>query len=151
MYTLHTYKLSFSLSILYTYTCIYIYIYMHIYIYIYIDREREREMRKHMPAFQEGAGSVRFVSVPDFSTIHRFGSVRFVNICFPVRRYSACVFRTRPGSVRFGSASGSGRFQNSTVRFGSAASVRFLFPSWPSGEAGQSAGITSLDTCDIES
>ena len=61
-------------------------------------------MRNH----QEGAGSVRFVSVPDFSKINRFGSVRFGSVrfgnrCFPVRRGSACVFRTRRGSVRFGS------------------------------------------------
>ena len=38
---------------------------------------------------QEGTGSVRFVSVPDFSEIHRFGSVRFGTIIFP-------------GSMRFG-------------------------------------------------
>ena len=36
---------------------------------------------------QEGTGSVRFVSVPDKSKIHRFGSVRKV---------------TFPGSTRFG-------------------------------------------------
>ncbi len=58
-------------------------------------------------------GSVRFGSV-------RFGSVRFGSvreIIFPVRRGSACVFRTRRGSVRFGSfprpvPADSGRFQN---------------------------------------
>ena len=33
----------------------------------------------------------------------RFGSVRFGKCHFPVRRGSACVFRTRRGSVRFGS------------------------------------------------
>ena len=32
-------------------------------------------------SLQEGTGSVRFVSVPDFSKSHRFGSVR--NIDFP--------------------------------------------------------------------
>ena len=68
---------------------------------------------------QEGTGSVRFVSVPDF----RFerSSVRFGYVCelrFPVRLDSACVFGTRRsvpeihGSVRFGS-----------VRFGRIGSV----------------------------
>ena len=69
---------------------------------------------------QEGTGSVRFVSVPDFSKIHRFGSVRFGKSCFPVRRGTACVFRTRRGS----GWSGSVRFG-----FGSAGSIRFLIPS----------------------
>ena len=73
-------------------------------LYIYRERERERERCIHRKE------TVRFVSVPDFSTINRFGSVRFGNVCFPVRRGSACVFRIRRGSVRFGSASGSGRF-----------------------------------------
>ena len=52
---------------------------------------------------QEGTGSVRFVSVPDSSTIHRLGSVRE---------------RMFPGSMRFGR-----RFSDATwlgpVRFGS--------------------------------
>ena len=53
---------------------------------------------------QEGTGSVRFVSIPDFSSkIHRFGSVRLGQVIFPVRHGSACAFRTRRGSVRFGS------------------------------------------------
>ena len=83
---------------------------------------------------QEGNGSVRFVSVPDFSKINRFGSVRFGNVFFPVRRGSACVFRTRRGSVRFGSVRFRVRFRpvpelNGSVRFGSAGSVRFLIPS----------------------
>ena len=52
---------------------------------------------------QEGTGLVRFVSVPDSSKMNRFGSVRFGNLCFPVRRGSACVFRKRRGSVSFGS------------------------------------------------
>ena len=52
---------------------------------------------------QEGHGSVRFVSVPAFSKINRFGSVRFGNVFVPVRRSSACIFRTHRGSVRFGS------------------------------------------------
>ena len=33
-----------------------------------------------------------------------FVPVRFVNVFFPVRRSSACIFRTCRGSVRFGSA-----------------------------------------------
>ena len=74
--------------------------------------------------------SGRFVSVPDFLTIHRFGSVRFGKLIVPVRRGSACVFRTRRGSVRFGSVrfgsvprpvpAGSG-----IKRFGSVRPVRF--------------------------
>ena len=88
---------------------------------------------------QEGAGSVRFVSVPDFSKINRFGSVRFGKISFPARRCSACVFGrvvARSGSVLFliprpvpaGSRIkpfGSVR----PIRFGSADSVRFLVSS----------------------
>ena len=79
-------------------------------------------------------GLIRFGSVSCYYN-HIFGSVRLGNWLFPVRRGSACAFRTRRvsvrfGSVRFGSASGSGRFRNSTVRFGSAGSVRFLIPPW---------------------
>ena len=75
--------------------------------------------------WQDGAGSVRLVSVPDsFSKNDRFGSVRFRKLRFPVRRSSACVFFgrvvARSASIRFGSASG--RFQNQMARFGS---VRF--------------------------
>ena len=53
--------------------------------------------------YQEGTGSVRFVSVLDFSKVHRFGSVRFIECNFPSRRGSACVFRTHRGSALFGS------------------------------------------------
>ena len=63
--------LSLSLYIyIYIYMYIYIYIYIHIYIYIYIN------IFIYTYSFQlrEGAGSVRFVSIPDFSTIHRFGA-----------------------------------------------------------------------------
>ena len=85
--------------------------------------------------YQEGNGSVRFVSLPDFSKINRFGSFRFGNVFCPVRRGLACVFRTRHGSVRFGSVRFRVRFRpvpesNGSVRFGSAGSVRFLIPSW---------------------
>ena len=74
---------------------------------------------------QEGTGSVRFVSVPDFSKIHRFGSVCFGYLCFPVRRGSACVFRTRLGSVRFGSVPRPGPAGSRINRFGSVRPVRF--------------------------
>ena len=64
----------------------------------------------------------------------RFGSVRFCSARNKVSRFDAVrpafLFGrvvARSASVRFGSASGSGRFQNETVRFGSAGSVRFLF------------------------
>ena len=88
---------------------------------------------------QEGTSSVRFVSVPNFSTIHRFGSVRFGSVrfgkyIFPVRRGSACIFRTFRSSVRFGSVRFRVRFWpvpelHISVRFGSVWSVRcgFLF------------------------
>ena len=81
--------------------------------------------------YQKGTGSVRFVSIPDFSKVHRLGSVWFRKACFPVRRGSPCAFADPSwlGSVRFVSVSGSGRFQNSTVRFGSAGSVQLLIPS----------------------
>ena len=75
------------------------------------------------------------VSVPDFSKIHWFGSIRFGQLSFPLRRGSACVFRTRRGSVRFGSVRFRLQFRPVpelivSVRFGSAGSVRFLIPSW---------------------
>ena len=77
-------------------------------------------------------GSIRFGSRL-FSKINRFGSVRFGNVFFPVRRGSTCVFRTRRGSVQFGSvprpvlaSSGIKRF--GSVRFGRFGSVSHSFP-----------------------
>ena len=87
-----------------------------------------------------------FVSVPDFSNIHRFGSVRFGSVRFGSVRFGSEQYLSRfdvvrpaffgrvvagSSSVRFVSASGSGRFLNlnGSVRFGSADSVRFLTPS----------------------
>ena len=78
---------------------------------------------------QEGTRSVRFVfvSVPDFSKITRFGSVQTFRIRFgldfSIRRDSACVFRTRRGSVRFGSVRFRARFRpvpelHGSARFG---------------------------------
>ena len=134
---------------------LYMYIYIYIYICVYIDAcivlffcetddspRSPQEQPKAAPNLfqggcriwhvgldiskvQKGTGSVRFVSVPDFSTIHRFGSVRFGQIFFPVRRGSDCVFRTRRGSVRFGSVRLRVRNQSvlelsGSVRFGSA-------------------------------
>ena len=76
------------------------------------------------------------------SGMNRFGSIRFGSIfskclsgsfgnCFAFRfdAVRPAFFEhvmVRSGSVRFGSASGSSRFQNKAVRFGS---VRFLIPS----------------------
>ena len=102
--------------------------------------------------YQEGAGSVRFVSVPDFSKVHRFGSVRFgsdnsVSRFDTVRPALFGRVVARSGSVRFGSASGSGRIQNQTVRlgpvrFGSASgSGRF----WPVPELNGSVRFGSAD------
>ena len=67
---------------------------------------------------QEGTGSVRFVSV-------LFGKSHLL-----VRRDSACVLRTRRGSVRFGSVRFPTRFRrvpqlNGLVRFGSVQPVWF--------------------------
>ena len=53
--------------------------------------------------YQEGTGSVRFVSIRICLKSIRFGSARFGTTHFPVPPTSACVFRTRSGSVRFGS------------------------------------------------
>ena len=80
---------------------------------------------------QEGTGSVRFVSVPDFSKRNRFGSLRFGD-CFsrldPVwPALFKCVV-ARSGSVWSGSASGSASGCE-VNRFGSAGSDRFLIPS----------------------
>ena len=99
--------------------CVYIYIYIYIYIHTHIycniaalgslhprDRSAHRNSDDVERFLQEGTGSVRFVSVPDFSKIHRFGSVRFG---------SENIF---PGSTRFGL-----RFSDASwlgpVRFGS--------------------------------
>ena len=62
----------------------------------------------------------------------RFGSVRFGNSIVPVRRGSACVVRTRRGSVRFASIRFRVRFRpfpelNGSVWFGSGRPVRFGF------------------------
>ena len=76
-------------------------------------------------AHQEGTGSVRFDSVPELSNIHRFSSVRFGKSIFPVRRGSACVFRTRSGPVRFGSVPRPVPAGSRITRFGSVRPVRF--------------------------
>ena len=105
------------------YIYIYIYIqYIYIYIYIYTHVHRKKTLR---------FDSFRFRT---FSKIHRFGSFRFGNVFFPVRRGSACAFLTRRGSVRFGSVRLRVRFRpvpelHGSIRFGSAGSVRFLIPS----------------------
>ena len=85
-------------------------------------------------SFRKEPVSVRFVSVPEFSKVYRFDSVRFEQMFFPLRRGSACVFRTSRGSVRFDSVRFRVRFRpvpelNGSVWFGSASSVRFLTPS----------------------
>ena len=73
------------------------------------------------------------VSVLRFSMLHEgTGSVRFGSDNFPVRRGSACAFRTRCGSVRFGSVRFRFRFRpvpelRDSVRFGSVRPVRFGF------------------------
>ena len=62
--------------------------------------------------------------------LHCFGSVLFGQIVFPVRRGSACVFRTRRGSVRFGSVRFRVRFwpvPESNAWFGSVRPLRFGF------------------------
>ena len=63
-------------------------------------------------------GSVRFGADKYFS---RFDTVRTAFFGRVV---------ARSGSVRFVSASGSGRFRNWPIRFGSVRPVRFLIPSW---------------------
>ena len=65
--------------------------------------------------FRKLIGSVRFgseISISGFDAVRPVFFGRFV---------------ARSGSVRFVSASGSDRFQNSTVRFGSVRPVRFGF------------------------
>ena len=74
-----------------------------------------RVLRGPPQSVQEGTGSVRFVSVPDFSSkINRFGSVRKIEFTGSTRfglRFSDAIVAWS-GSVRFVSASDSGRFQN---------------------------------------
>ena len=122
------------------------YIYIYIYIYSYL-RLAARRLAKVAPSkrslpgsflldpgdrmclfiYQEGTGSVRFVSVPDFPTVNRFGSVRFGKTRFQVRRGSACVFRTRRSSVRLGSLRFRVRFWPVLELNGSVRPVRFGF------------------------
>ena len=95
------------------YTYIYIHMCMYIYIYIYIRMLNRREPIRF--------GLFRFQT---FSKNRLFGSVRFGKSFFPVRCDSACVFRTRRGSVRFGSVGFHVRFWpvpelSGSVRFGS--------------------------------
>ena len=75
---------------LYIYISIYLSIYLSLSIYIYI-----------------------YIYIYTYSKIRRFGSVRFGKLVFPVRRGSACVFRTRRGLVWFGSV----RFRVRVRRF----------------------------------
>ena len=86
------------------------------------------------PVLPHISGRSRFGSVSFGSEVIRFGLVQPEQISFPVRRGSACVFRTCRDSVQFGSF----RFRirilpvpelNGLVWFGSAGSVRFLTPS----------------------
>ena len=68
-------------------------------------------------------GSILFGSGLFENSSARFGSVRFEQINFPVRRGSACVFRMHRGSVRFGSVRFCVRFRpvpefSRSVRFG---------------------------------
>ena len=98
----------------------------------HLIRRRITIVNMLMKLYQEGNGSFRFVSVPDFSNINRFGSVRFGNVYFPVRRGSGCVFRTHHGSVRFGSIRFRVRFRpvpefNASLRFGRFGSVSHSF------------------------
>ena len=134
---------------IYMYVCIYIYIYIYIhymsYIYIYVLRSRLR--RLGLPArptrrgpgpspgrdertgvfseCQEGAGSVRFVSVPDFSKIVRFGSVW--KLYFPGSTRFGLRFSDASwlGPVRFGSFPRPVPAGSRIQRFGSNRSVRF--------------------------
>ena len=58
-------------------------------------------------SYQEGTGSVRFVSVPDFSNIDRFGSVRKLIYTGSTRFVLHLSDASWLGPLRFGSASGS--------------------------------------------
>ena len=68
---------------------------------------------------------------------NRFGSVRFGKCFFPVRRGSACVFRTRRGSVRFGAVRFRVRFRPVPEWFGSVWPVRLVFLFLPEVYLGQ--------------
>ena len=77
---------------------------------------------------QKGTGLVQFVSLPDFSTIHRFGSVRMI-IC-PVStrfglRFSGASWLGHP--VGFGSLPRPVPAGSKIKRFGSVRPVRFGF------------------------
>ena len=117
---IHTHIYIYIYIHIYVYTHIYIYIHMYVYIYIYIYI--------YIKGRKEPV-----LSVPDFSKINRFASVRFGQRFVPVRRGSACAFRTQGGSVRSGSVRFHVRFRpvpklKDSVRFGRFGLV--YFPSY---------------------
>ena len=78
-------------------------------------------------SFQEGTGSVRFVSVPDFSTIHRLGSVRTI-ICSGSTRFGPRFSDASwVGPVRFGSFRRLVLAGSRITRFGSVRPIRYGF------------------------
>ena len=121
-------------------TCMHTHIHVCMHAYTHtckdptIPEETREEVRAHKQTprtamrHQEGTGSVRFVSVPSFLQNHSFGSVWFGTYFFLFDAVRPALFEhvmVRPGSVRFGSAFGSGQFRNQTVRFGSVRFGRF--------------------------
>ena len=125
---------------MYMYVCMYIYIYIYIYIHtcihIYIYREREREVvfSSHLVSSRrsrqggrihsrsprgKGAEWFRFRTFLRLIGSVRFGSENHISQFDSVRPALFGRVVARSGWVRFVSVSGSGRFQNSTVRFGS--------------------------------
>ena len=82
-------------------------------------------------AYREGTGSVRFVSVPDFSNTYRFGSVRKNNILGSTRFGLRFWDSSWLGLVRFGSfprpvPAGSEIKRFGSVRFGRVGSFLLL-------------------------
>ena len=91
--------------------------FMHKHMHMHHRKDTIRFDSFRFQTFRKLIGSVRFDSEMYFS---RFDVVRLAFFGHAV---------ALSGSVRCGSASDSGRFRNSTVRFGSAGWVRFLLPS----------------------
>ena len=98
-------------------------------------RGRDEESMTASPLTdREGAGSVRFGLVLQLSKVLRVGLVQFGTDNY-VSRFDAvrpAVFRTRSGSVRFGSVRFRGRFRpvpksNGSFRFGRFGSVSHSF------------------------
>ena len=131
------YTILYTVVLQYNVICVYVYIYIYICVHTSVRYTRcglalyARLLYWDAEVF---IGHVLYAALVFYRHVRK-KPVRFGICRAPLRRGSPCWpsflgrVVARSGSVRFVPASGSGRFRNLTVRFGSAGSVRFLIPS----------------------